>query len=1233
LKLAEAYTAIGNLAAAENTLKTAIQAIPDDARLYLMLGELYHRQDQPTQALNVLQKAAKIENLDRDQSELPATDARDPSARYLSPLAGEIVLLLGPTLLQLGHSDRAVEVLHNAYQTKEHKQAAAHQYARALIAVGKEQQALSALSIAHQSDPENQALSIEYARLLLKLGEQSEVAVALLSKQIEAGSTDVELLALLAEALAGSADFHSALTYYQKAMETQLMGDPHWSIRLALGLSQVALETNNPNLAIAALQDAIQQAPDHLVLHQKLAEACFAAGLKEDALQLARQAYRLSPANIDNIIWYASHCQQFDHREQAYEALQEAIELFPNHIELYLKAAEIEAKTNRTEAALQHFQTAADMPEISLEQLHIAASGLLELGNAEACIRCLERVQLVIHEDYNELSHRLLILLASAYDRLGENETALELIEKALYHQPVSAALLKQKAIIHLRLHQFKAAKACLQQVAKNEPHDPEVHRLLMQTEEAEGNFSAALDHARNGLAFAPPDQFRRAVLDAARLAWSLFQDQDTAQFLASFAASPQEREPQLTSQLHRVITALIAIDGHNWALISELNQANNGHQRTAPADIAIAALDDTLHGEVANARGLLLQLMSCDNDSLPPTPLVLGLAFETALRLLDFDMALEIAQRWQSAEPHNPRAYLAELRTCTEQAERKGFLADVGVTGRWASEAWNENRLREKIDKSKAKLLSLFGYPDVDSVDLTAYTPLFPELVRRWITRSTAVFMDPSDLQPEEVKHLLQEMARLAPDPGNTAAYIAAARRLGFSTQAVRVAKEYPNQSNVLAQLALCNLNIDPSAAMAAALNAMELAVSSSEQTHLPVYHALIARAATSAENYPQAYQALSNALAEWPDEPGWHIQAAEYARLTNDMAACIQHLEKAVAIDPDSDTVRRQLARSYQDAGALSRAAETYQKLCDNHPQDIDCWLEFAELQYQRGEIDAAAAFAEKALALGTTDPETILFTAQLQYSAENYPRAQELAGRLIEVEPENSSAAYLLARSLSAANRKEAALEVLDRALRYADRPLDLYLERIRLIRALHGLQPAFQSLQALDRQHPDHPGILALLAEYEQALGMVAEALATAQRALQLGQEVFKPQEASRLHALIGRIYRRTGQLDQALHQFSLAVSLYPTRIEYYLELGKTYQDRRQIEDALKIYEDAIQIAPQDPRPYQQAGQALKECKDYLGAEKMIRQAAELSPHDISIHRLLGSLVALNLVHNS
>jgi Flp pilus assembly protein TadD len=43
-------------------------------------------------------------------------------------------------------------------------------------------------------------------------------------------------------------------------------------------------------------------------------------------------------------------------------------------------------------------------------------------------------------------------------------------------------------------------------------------------------------------------------------------------------------------------------------------------------------------------------------------------------------------------------------------------------------------------------------------------------------------------------------------------------------------------------------------------------------------------------------------------------------------------------------------------------------------------------------------------------------------------------------------------------------------------------------------------------------------------------------------------------------------------------------------------------------------------------------ALKENKNYLEAERMLRRACELDPDNVSVHRLLGAVVTLNMVHN-
>ena len=63
----------------------------------------------------------------------------------------------------------------------------------------------------------------------------------------------------------------------------------------------------------------------------------------------------------------------------------------------------------------------------------------------------------------------------------------------------------------------------------------------------------------------------------------------------------------------------------------------------------------------------------------------------------------------------------------------------------------------------------------------------------------------------------------------------------------------------------------------------------------------------------------------------------------------------------------------------------------------------------------------------------------------------------------------------------------------------------------------------------------------------------------------------------------------------------------------------------------MIQEAIQIEPEEAEGYYQAGKVLKELKQYNQAEKMLRQASKLAPNDLKIHRQLGVLVTLNLVH--
>jgi tetratricopeptide (TPR) repeat protein len=192
--------------------------------------------------------------------------------------------------------------------------------------------------------------------------------------------------------------------------------------------------------------------------------------------------------------------------------------------------------------------------------------------------------------------------------------------------------------------------------------------------------------------------------------------------------------------------------------------------------------------------------------------------------------------------------------------------------------------------------------------------------------------------------------------------------------------------------------------------------------------------------------------------------------------------------------------------------------------------------------------------------------------------------------------------------------------------------LYLQRADLLAAADGSQNLLPELKSIADQYPDEPLVLAPLAKAYAEAGLKTDAIQAAQQALHRSSGVIALDEQARLHHLLGRLLRDTGQLDQSIHQLSEAIRIAPQSLNSYLELGLTQEERRQYEPALETYKKAISIYPTDARPYYQAALLLKSSRDYPAAESMLRKAAERDPDNVNIHRQLAALVALNLVHS-
>ena len=171
-----------------------------------------------------------------------------------------------------------------------------------------------------------------------------------------------------------------------------------------------------------------------------------------------------------------------------------------------------------------------------------------------------------------------------------------------------------------------------------------------------------------------------------------------------------------------------------------------------------------------------------------------------------------------------------------------------------------------------------------------------------------------------------------------------------------------------------------------------------------------------------------------------------------------------------------------------------------------------------------------------------------------------------------------------------------------------------------------------MRELIDHYKQEPELLATLSEWLSEAGMTEAAIRAARSALRDGEESLSNERQADMHFLIGVKMRGAGQLDQAIYHLSEAVELSEEYLEAYLELAQAYQERRDFEGALAVYRQAINVSRGDYRPYYRMALMLKDNKEYLEAEALLRRAVQLAPDEVNVHRLLGAVVALNLVHN-
>lgn len=1259
LSLSNAYHRSDQIEKAIETLCTASHAVPNDPTIFYALGQIHLEDNATTLAQSALNRAYELITKPH-ATDIPSLNGskisdNDAVTTHHREIECKISVAYGETLESLGHYEQAMEVYSHAYLAYPSFPGLAYTYAKMLMKSGDDGAALAPLAIAVASKPSHPDPYLDYARILISSGEQPKEAVKALEKaliifedsEMNEGDNDQVpsknesinssaydmTIGMLAQAQEAAGNFLPALQTYSQALESSLAKDQQWKTSLAIGMGRVALQLEQPEVAIAALQDFREGEIQDPLVAQILCEAYSAINLTQEALYAARTAVHLAPDDVEMLAWFADRAIELGIIAEAIPALTSAAQLDPKRTDLIIRLGDALNRIGKHESARNAYLSTLSSPHAQSEHLYQAANGLSELGDNESAASCLERALEL--QPNPPLS--LVLDLANAYDSADNCELALRTVEKGIELDSENVILYSFKAELLQKLGRSQAAQACLEHALILHPDDSGIHIGLAQLLRESGEIISASDHANKSVNNLPADPSNLDVLIArgvaAELARAMLQDDNVHTLLEGMLPNDDGSYPQLIQPNNSLLLDFFCIYSESAldreeqiAAAASLNLAYKilpDHPRVLALQARLAKRQGNRSSAVESyeaALKLLENEKADDQNNNLSSSSLLGVAF-AAIEFFEWETAFNMLENAIALAPNESFLHLQKARALVLRAEFQRICLTLDIVNHSPGSISLSPKTFRIFEESIQEVHNTL------SPDFRAEKPLSE---KRWHRRGNVAF-DPT---PEAINSL-QEI-QLKPDD-QAALFVGLSisgdsdslKKLYYSLDSNSGSK--PLHHNILANYALAmnscaDNNFDFEDALGAILAAIQ-----QNQTE-PIYYAIHAKLCEAIHDHSSAISAINTALSIWPNEPRWLAYAAQLSLINGQPDDAINNLEMAISSEPDHISHYLALGDAHLKYGVVDSAIGTFQKANQIAPDHFEVFLALATAHLINEDYSLAVKNTEKAITLAPQKISPLLLRAEIALKMDDPRQANAHAEAALRMKSDHSGALYIKARAVELLGDTEESMSIVEKAIPLSSDPVPLLLHRAHLRSNLEGSQSYLAELQELSLKHPDEPLVLVPLAENLAEADRIEESIQVAQQALRYSNGHLPIDEQVRLRQLLGSLLRKSGQLDQAVYQLTEAIQNAPNRVEIYLELGLTHEERRQHGAALDAYKNAIKSDPTDPRPYIQAGLLLKSSRDYPAAESMLRRAAELSPEDITIHRQLAALVALNLVHN-
>ncbi len=298
------------------------------------------------------------------------------------------------------------------------------------------------------------------------------------------------------------------------------------------------------------------------------------------------------------------------------------------------------------------------------------------------------------------------------------------------------------------------------------------------------------------------------------------------------------------------------------------------------------------------------------------------------------------------------------------------------------------------------------------------------------------------------------------------------------------------------------------------------------------------------------------------------------------------VSELERRLAVEPRDREARWEMARTHALLGDHARARREFAMLLDDAPYDHQVLLQLGLAEKALGDLDAAQHLIERATALGGDDPAPHAHLGELLYHRGRTAEAAAALRRALAFGPEQADVHYLYGFVLGELGHHEEARAATQRAVRLNP----------SLARAQANL-----SLDTANGRIPATPSAVpAVVPPPDQA----------------------RPQasgDSGLAHYSLGVAFRQRGYLDEALHEYALALELGEARDLVLQATAEVQLLRRDAAAAEALYAGLCTDACTSPKLWNEYGVSLQQ-------QGRIEQAA--AAYGAALRYDAGYVLALN-----